>query len=656
MNREFMKLYDQELSLFYEHAAEFGEEYPGVGERLGDMTRDNADPMIAAMVEGAAFLATRVQLKLKHEFSNFTDNMLEQLVPNFLAPIPSVIQLHVAPDYGDPALRDGVVVERGGYLDATYRERDRSIACTYRLTSDVRLSPLSIVRAEYIGSVAPIEALGVTVPDGAASGMRLAFRVRSTKNLEDEPDAELVVEEPKAWARGIKLPALNVHLVDAEDTSVAIYERLFGHTMRIALRWRAADLKWHVRYLPVEDVLEQIGFDDNEALYPIDHRVFRGFDYIRDYFTFPRHFLGFRLADFGRHLGAVEAAEFEVIFIFDDLESRMGTAVTPEKFALHCVTAINLFEMTCGRIQVKPDDYEYQVVPDRTRYLEYEPHRILTVGADRAGQSDKMPVFPIYSSPEDATVRSRALFFSIRRMQRKRTGKEVRFGASSDYIGTDMFLTLVGHDVLDEEGDPISHLSVRALCSNRHLPEHLPIGATGADFMLKDNDQLRVKALTPPTKPREPIITGATDRARPNYTGENTWRLVNMLALNHLGLISNRAGEGARALKDVLTLFADLSENVTERRIRGLRSVDARPVIKRVRALSGVAAARGLEVTVTIEERAFEGSGVFLLGAVLDRFLSEYVALNQFTQTVIRTPERAEIMRWPPRLGRRQIL
>ena len=656
MNREFMKLYDQELTLFYEHAAEFGEEYPGVGERLGDMTKDNADPMIGAMIEGAAFLATRVQLKLKHEFSNFTDNLLEQLVPNFLAPIPSVIQLQIDPGYGDPALRDGVRIDRGAHLDATYRERERQVACTYTLTSNVDLSPLEIDRAEYVGSIAPIEALNLTVPEGAASGLRLGFKVRSSKVATEEKPAELAAEDPKAWAKGIKLPALKINLVGSEDTSVAIYEQIFGHTLKIALRWRAADLKWYTKSLPIDDVLDQVGFEDDEALYPMDHRVFRGFDFVRDYFTFPKHFLGFRIKDFGRHLESVEASEFELIFVFDDLDSRMGTAVTMQKFALNCVTAINLFEMTCGRIQVKPNDYEYQVVPDRSRYLEYEPHRIVNVRADRAGQSEKMPVFPIYSSPEDATVRSRALFHAIRRMQRKRTGKEVRFGATSDYIGTDMFLTLVGHDVLDEEGDPITHLSVRALCSNRHLPEHLPVGETGADFMLRDNDQLRIKAMTPPTKPREPIITGATDRARPNYTGENTWRLVNMLALNHLGLVSNRAGEGARALKDVLALFADLSENVTERRIRGLRTVESRPVIKRVRALSGVAAARGLEVTITIEERAFEGSGVFLLGAVLDRFLSEYVSLNQFTQTVIRTPERAEIMRWPPRLGRRQIL
>ena len=540
MNREFMKLYDDELKLFYEHAAEFGEEYPGVGERLGELTKDNADPMVGAMVEGAAFLATRVQLKLKHEFSNFTDNLLEQLVPNFLAPIPSFVQLQIDPDFGDAALRDGVRIERGAYLDANYRERDRdrAVDCTYRMTTDVWLTPLSITNAEYVGSVAPLEGLGLTVPQDASAGLRLRFRVRTTKNLEEEPEVERAAEDDKTWAKGIKLPELKVNLTGAENTAVSIYEQIFGHTKQIALRWRAADLKWHVRELNPEDVLEQVGFDDDEALYPIDHKVFRGFDYIRDYFAFPRHFLGFRLRDFGKHLQHVEAAEFELIFVFDEVASDLQTAVTTERFAMFCATAVNLFEMQCNNIRVKPDDYEYQVVPDRGRYLEYEPHRIIDVSAHRQKQSEKAPVFPIYSSPEDQSVRSRALFYAIRRMQRKRTTKEVRFGAQSDYIGTDMFLTLVGHDVLDDEGDPISQVSVRALCSNRHLPEHLPIGATGADFILKDNDQLRVRAMSQPTKPREPVVTGTIDRQRPNYTGENTWRLVNMLSLNHLGLIA----------------------------------------------------------------------------------------------------------------------
>jgi type VI secretion system protein ImpG len=68
---------------------------------------------------------------------------------------------------------------------------------------------------------------------------------------------------------------------------------------------------------------------------------------------------------------------------------------------------------------------------------------------------------------------------------------------------------------------------------------------------------------------------------------------------------------------------------------------------------TGSAAARGIEITITLDEKAFEGSGAFLLGAVFDRFFVEYVGLNQFTQTVIRTVERGEIMRWRARIGTR---
>ncbi|WP_438811245.1 type VI secretion system baseplate subunit TssF [Serratia marcescens] len=47
---------------------------------------------------------------------------------------------------------------------------------------------------------------------------------------------------------------------------------------------------------------------------------------------------------------------------------------------------------------------------------------------------------------------------------------------------------------------------------------------------------------------------------------------------------------------------------------------------------------------------------MFLIGAVLDRFFAEYSHLNQFTQTVIRSSERGEVMRWPSRLGLRRQL
>jgi type VI secretion system protein ImpG len=106
----------------------------------------------------------------------------------------------------------------------------------------------------------------------------------------------------------------------------------------------------------------------------------------------------------------------------------------------------------------------------------------------------------------------------------------------------------------------------------------------------------------------------------------------------------------------MLSLFADFVEDATERKIRGIRGVDSRPIVKRIRERSGSGAARGQLITVNLDEKAFEGSGVFLLGAVLERFFSDYSGFNHFTQTVISTTERGEIMRWPARMGTRRSL
>src|SRR6266567_1024519 len=101
MDREFLDLYNRELQLLYEQAREFADEYPGIAERLGGLITDRMDPMVAGLLEGTAFLAARVQLKLKHEFPEFTGNLLEQLVPNYLAPTPSAMLAKIIPPYAD---------------------------------------------------------------------------------------------------------------------------------------------------------------------------------------------------------------------------------------------------------------------------------------------------------------------------------------------------------------------------------------------------------------------------------------------------------------------------------------------------------------------------------------------------------------------------
>lgn len=654
MNREFLDLYNTELQLLNEHARQFAEEYPGIAERLGGILDDRIDPLVGGLLEGAAFLAARVQLKLKHEFPEFTENLLEQLVPHYLAPTPSMMLVKANPVFGDAALREGRAIARGSYLDAGFRQLDRQIACRYRLCGDITVWPFELAGAEYYSSPAPMQALGVSVGGEVLAGMRLTLTHRSTARAEDEPSDAEARKKPELLIAGCRISQLPLYFVGAEADSVALYEQLFGHCRGIYFR-HLDHFGDPVVYRAPPECLQQIGFESDDALFPGDHRVFEGYDLLREYFAFPRKFLGCRLAGIDELLSRVQARTVDIVFAFDELNARLAAAVRPQMLALYAAPAINLFEKSVDRIQLKASQHEYHVVPDRSHYLDYEPHRVLEVYAHYPGGREKVPVRPLYSASFHDSSPGSGPSFSIRRLPRRRTVEEKRTGTSSDYTGTDMFISLSEPGGIDEQ-DSIAELSVRALCSNRHLTEHLPIGVGGADFRLVDDFTLDLVCVAGPTPPREPVVRQLRSRSEAAHTGTVTWRLVNLLSSNHLGLVERGAGRNAEAVRETLSIFAEMADSATERRIRGVRHVDSRPIVRRIRQRSGVGVARGIEITVTIDEKAFEGTGAFLLGAVLDRFFAEYSGFNHFTQTIIRSVDRGEIMRWPPRMGMRRPL
>ena len=67
-------------------------------------------------------------------------------------------------------------------------------------------------------------------------------------------------------------------------------------------------------------------------------------------------------------------------------------------------------------------------------------------------------------------------------------------------------------------------------------------------------------------------------------------------------------------------------------------------------------AVRGLEITLVFDESFFEGTSVYLLGAVLEQFFRKYVTINSFTETVLRTQQNGEIARWRPETGLGRII
>ncbi|WP_420101022.1 type VI secretion system baseplate subunit TssF [Bosea sp. (in: a-proteobacteria)] len=648
MDRELVEFYKRELSLLYEQAAAFSEEFPGIADRLGGLARDRGDPMVIGLLEGTALLAARVQLKLKHEFSEFTFNLIDQLLPNYLAPTPSLMLAQIRPPYGDPELKSGKRIAKGSLIDAVYLDKDRNIACTFSLCDDVVYGPFDIPRAEYMPSLAPIQALGLNADGQDAAGLRLTLRLRMVARAEDEPNDADGAKDPAADVAGTAIDTLPVHLVGPEADAIALYEQMFAHLNGVHLRY--LDSFGDARFIRLgKECVEQIGFDADQALLPYEARQFRGFELLQEYTVFPRKFMGFRIRGLRKALAAARGRSVDLVFTFGQANPRLAAAVDPAMFALYAVPAVNLFKKTCDRIPIKANQHEYQVVPDRTQMLGFEPHRLIDVYLHQAGQKQKQRVQPIYRSTLEPAG-SDKLFFSIRRLERKRTARERRGESAARYAGTETYISLSPPSGGGEAGKP--ELSVVAYCSNRHLAEFLPVGRGGTDFRLRENAALEIAAVVAPTPPRDPPMLWRHENPRVSTSGRMAWRLVNLLNLNHLGV----GRSDGSALRETLSLFADLDDPVMERRIRGIRSVALREVVRRLPQRTGVGVARGIEVRLTLDDKAFEGSGAFLLGAVLERFFAEYVSLNHFVQTVVETTERGVIARWPPRSGSRTAL
>jgi type VI secretion system protein ImpG len=660
MKKEFLDLYERELGLLYDRAEAFALEFPGLADRLGGLVRDRVDPGLAGLLEGAAFLAARVQLKLNSEFSTFTTALLDQLLPGYLCPIPSAALLQASPDFASPDLATGRRFAAGSYLDASYRDRDRNVQCRFRLSAPLELWPLQIDRATYTTGVGALQALGLEVTPQTAAGLRLRLVRRTGPDMPD-PDAL-----PPAGAERSQLAPVNalarnglrrlpVHLHGPASEMSALYEQIFGDCLRITLRWLDAYGDPVFATVPA-GFIEQVGFDPDEAFFPEEGRVFPGFALLKEFHILPQKFMGFRLAHLEQALARIDAPVFDILFEFGRADIRLPPILGPGNFRLYAAPAINLFAERSIRLRMEDSHNEYLLLPQSNPAEHYEIHSVTRLRGFFGEAKTPVPVWPVYALPGRDVRPREALYFSLRRRARRVALTELRRNPARGYTGSETLLSL--HEPAGAE--PVHAVQADLLCTNRDLPTHLPVGAQAADFHLADDTQVALRCLVGPTRPRDALSEQESPHstsARADGTGgARLWQLINCLQFNHMGLSQRSGDDPATGLREVLSLFADLSDAISARHVQGLLGSQIRPITRSIRHSDGFAPVRGLQVTLTFDDRAFEGTGFALLGAVLDRFLADHVQVNSFTQTIIRSQARGEVLRFPPRAGTGPVL
>jgi type VI secretion system protein ImpG len=624
MDPRLLRHYENELVFLRDMGTEFAAEFPKIAARLDIGSADVADPFVERLLEGFAFLAARIQLKMEAEFPTFTQSLLQMVYPHYLAPTPSMAIVRIRPDATLRSTPEGVELPAGLELRSLLGTEDQT-NCEFRTAHALRLLPIEIAEAEYIATPAAIAALGL--PDQPNARAAIHLRLRTVGNI---PVAKLGLDR------------LSFFLGGPENARMRLYEQLSAHVCGIVVRPGTRPVPWQDR-LP-RTALRPGGFEPEEALLPRLPVSFDGYRLLQEYFAMPERFLFFNLLGLARAAIRCVAPEIEITILLDRSEPSL-VGFGPDHMQLDCTPAINLFPKRSDRVNLSEREAEHLIVPDRMRPLDYEVFSVTDMEGFSADGGSPQPFFPFYAANDLSRNPGHRSYYILRRQPHRLSSRSQERGPRSNYLGHDVFVSLV-----DADNAPISaslrQLGLDLLCTNRDLTLSMPVGKKQTDFTVAVNAPIAsIRCVTGPTTPRP---------CRPD--GDYAWRFISHLGLNYLSLTDTDEMEGASALRELLRLYVPAGISLASRQLDALRSVTSTPVVRRIPGAGPLCAGRGLQVTVTMDETPFAGESGILLGAVLDRFFAKYVSINGFTETVLRSPDRGEVMRWPLQFGRRPLL
>lgn len=626
MNPRLLQLYELELGHLREMGAEFAQQSPKIAARLGMRALEVDDPYVERLIEGVAFLAARVQLKLDAEFPRFTQALLEIIYPHYLAPTPSMLVAQLHPDKNEPTLAAGTrIVPRGTTL-YSIQGPDDATACEFRTAHDVPLLPVEVAAASYFSFAPDLPLNALPLQQTVRGGLRI--RLRTTAGL---TFAQTTIDR------------LCFYLGGRDDVANKLLEICLGSGVGVLVRpvgGRPQDFS----LLP-PTAIRPVGFSDSEALLPVSVRSFQGFRLLQEYFAFPQRYRFIELNGLAASLSRLAGNEAELVLLFERGDPSLESVVDLGNLQLFCTPVVNLFDKArVDRIHVTDSSYEFHVVADRTRPLDYEIYQVTEVVGHGSSDDSEQRFLPFYEATSRAG-QDHSAYFTTRRQPRVIPPDQKRRGSRSGYIGSEVFLSLVDSKQAPYSAD-LRQLSIRALCTNRDLVPQMPMGLGQTDFSLNVAAPVTsVRVISGPSRPFSPIADGAV-----------AWRAISHLSLNYLSLIDATSQQGATALRDLLELYAATTDVSARRQIEGIRAVNVNRVVRRVPGRGPIAFGRGVQITLDVDEMAFEGGSAFLLGAVLDRYFARYVSINAVTETVLRSQSRGEIHRWMPNWGTRPTL
>ena len=639
MDPRLLCLYSDELTHLREVGGEFAQAFPKIASRLSMEGVEVTDPYVERLMEGFAFMAAHVQLKIEAEQPRLIAQLLEASYPNFLAPVPSMLVARFDVDTLDPNLVRGHAVPRGSAITSELA-RGQETHCEFRTAHAVTLWPIELLAVQYFTHAPDLPLARLPQAQGTQGGLRIRLRTGGGLGFHQ-----------------LGLDRLAFYISAPDEVALRLHELLHGATTGTLVStgrpgalpaWRGPES------------LQPLGFAADEALLPESLRAFSGYRLLQEAAAMPQRLLFFEIGGLAARLANVTGDEVELVVLLRRGDAPLEALVDRASLALHCAPAINLFKKRLDRIQLGPGAWEYHVVPDRTRPMDFEVHSLETVtgyGNGAVAQQRFEPLYATQQAPGGGDAPETHGYYTLRREPRLRSQRQTQQGARSAYTGEEVYLALVDPRHAPYRED-IRQLSVAAWVSNRDLPLLLPQGTHSAQGMhgaAKGEAPLwRLDAAGPVR--RVDVLRGPTRPVTRRPVGELGWQLVSHLSLNHLSLVGASPADAAAALRTTLRLYAPPEDVAWARQVAGVQAVQVQPIVRRLPFKGPMSFGSGIEIVLELDELAYQGTSAFLFASVLERFFARHAAINSFTQLVLRTPQRGEIMRWAPRTGLREVV
>lgn len=566
------RYYREEYSYLVDEGREFAQEHPDLARQLNIGDARGRDPNVERLLEGFAFLTSRIRRRLDDDFPELAEGLISLIWPHHGRPTPSFCLVEFTPAGGP--LTAGLEVPMGAELES--QPTTGGLRCRYRTCAPLLVPPLGLdaVRPEARGSASRL-----TLEFSAAPGVRTASLARRP---------------------------LRLQLFGELTARLQSYDLLMGvdgdrrHLSRVRVKARHAG--GELVYSLGPEAVMPAGFAPEESLLPLGEASPRGFGLIMEYFLFPEKFQAVLLGGLERLAGLEGLQSLELEFDFNQ-PWPSNLRLSPQEIRLGCVPAANLFRSDGEPIRLDQlhSSYKVQVdIQNPDMYQVFSVDRVEGMGLGDGRRRLYQPFFAARNRLDGPAEGLEGPYFVLNRRR-------------SPWGGLDVYLSLMdpaGKGALPSE----ETLSLRLTCTNgaqgaEPLPGQINQAVSGTP------DALRPRNLTQPTAP-----------IFPHPGSRSLWTWLSQASLNYINLAS------AQRLRQLMSLHEIEQDEANQRRIQGVRSAK----LKTVREMVSGSLVTGNLLALVLEEDHFTSPGdIQMFCRVLAGFLGAYASINSFMRLAV---------------------